>query len=126
VKSVDPLCTRKKGLGASRICHFYDGTNVKEAATTFNDSKVLEVSDLIPEIAAKALDSNKTEISFGEVWPNRALTWCDLAEGEDEISITKTMLAAINERVETGELVQKRDTFPSSEVPALVWNNTDH
>jgi uncharacterized protein YndB with AHSA1/START domain len=98
VKSVDLLSSHKKGIGATRLCHFYDGTSVKETVSAVDDKfMVLDMSDYsVPmkdyfaEIAAKPLDSNKTESQlhlslYGEVWPNRALTWRDLIEGEDEI-----------------------------------------
>ena len=40
VKKVDLASTDKQGLGAARVCHFYDGTSLKETVTELDDSHV--------------------------------------------------------------------------------------
>jgi hypothetical protein len=46
VKSVDLLGSKKKGLDATRVCHFYDGSSVKETVTAVDDKHMLlELSD---------------------------------------------------------------------------------
>lgn len=124
VKSVDLLSSHKKGLGAARICHFYDGTSVKETVTELDDKRmVLELSDyMVPmkdffaEIAAKPLDSNQTEVSFifhytVKYGPIGHLLGVTLIKAKMK-SVIKTMLAAINERIETGKPVQKKKRLP--------------
>jgi carbon monoxide dehydrogenase subunit G len=124
VKSVDLLSSHKKGLGATRICHFYDGTSVKETVTAVDDKHmVLELSDysapmkdFFVEIAAKPLDSNKTEVSFVfhytvKYGPIGHLLGVTLLKAKMK-SVIKKMLAAINQRVETGEPVQRKGRLP--------------
>jgi ribosome-associated toxin RatA of RatAB toxin-antitoxin module len=120
VKSVDLLSSNKKGLGATRVCHFYDGTSVKETVTALDDMHMLlelsdysfPMKDFFAEIAAKSLDSNKTEVTFMlhytvKYGPIGHLLGVTLMKAKMK-SLLKTVLAAINERVETGEPVQKK------------------
>jgi hypothetical protein len=113
VKSVDLLSSHKKGLGANRFCYFYDGASVKETVAAVDDKHmVLELSDysvpmkkFFAEIAAKHLDSNKTDVSSifhytVKYGPIGHLLGVTLLKAKTK-SVIKTMLAAINERVET-------------------------
>jgi carbon monoxide dehydrogenase subunit G len=124
VKSVDLLGSRKKGLGATRVCHFYDGTSIKETVTAIDDNHMLlelsdysvPMKDFFAEITAKPLDSNKTEVSFMfhytvKYGPIGHLIGVTLMKAKMK-SVLKTLLAAINERVETGEPVQKKGRLP--------------
>ena len=46
VKSVDLLSSNKKGVGATRVSNFYDGTSVKETITAVDGKHMtLELSD---------------------------------------------------------------------------------
>ena len=58
VKKVELASTKKQGLGASRVCHFHDGTSLKETVTEMDDSHIkMEVSEF-------SLPLNEMSIEF--------------------------------------------------------------
>jgi hypothetical protein len=117
---VDLLSSNKKGRGATRVCHFYDGSSVKEIVTAIDDmhmviklsDHLLPMAEIFAEFVAKPLDSNKTELSmvlhytvrYGPIGYVLGVT---LINAQMK-SLLKTVLAGINERVETGESIQKK------------------
>lgn len=72
VSSVDLITSNKEGVGAARICHFFDGTSVTETVSEA-DAKHLKLQlseftapldELHAEMDSKALSERATEVTF--------------------------------------------------------------
>lgn len=120
VESVDLISSNKTGLGATRVCNFYDGTSIKETVSEFDDKHMLlELSDFsVPmkvfqaEFVAKSLGTNKTEISFilhyqVKYGPVGHLLGVTLVKMKMK-ALIKQVLASLDERVQTGQPVKKK------------------
>lgn len=72
VSRVDVVTSNKEGVGAARICHFFDGTSLKETVTEADDKHVkLQLSEFtVPmkefyiEMDAKVISERITEVTY--------------------------------------------------------------
>ena len=73
VESSPLLSDNNEGLGAARVCHFYDGTSVKEEVKAYRDGEMLRVelsefslplNRAFAEISVRERGPNKTEVTF--------------------------------------------------------------
>ena len=63
----------REGLGAGRVCHFYDGTSVREEVTAYEEQRLITfrlsefsmpLDHAEATIMLKAVDDSTTEVSF--------------------------------------------------------------
>jgi carbon monoxide dehydrogenase subunit G len=72
VSSVDLVTSNKEGVGATRVCHFFDGTSLKETVTEADAKHLkLQLSEFtVPlkefeaEMNAKVISERVTEVTF--------------------------------------------------------------
>lgn len=72
VKSVDLLSPNKTGIGATRVCHFEDGTSVTEKVVHDANGRIafelsnfsLPMKEFDAELSVKPLITNETDLTF--------------------------------------------------------------
>ena len=121
VKSVDLVSSNKRGIGASRVCNFHDGTSLKESVIEADGSHIkmivsdfsLPLRDINIEFAVSPSrsDTNKTDLTFSmnynvKYGPLGYLLGVTVLKMKLHQVQTK-ILAGIDHHLATGELVGK-------------------
>ena len=112
--------TRSTGLGAERVCHFYDGNRVHERVVELEEGKLLSIevlggtmplAEAVARIEITPRDDAATDVSFTmDYTPKMGL----LGKAMDALMMRRKfnqmlseLLAALEEHVVMGRIIQK-------------------
>ena len=121
VTHVDLVSDHKSGLGATRICHFTDGTSVKEKVIETNDTNSFKVEladysfpmkEFFAEMTAVPRGDKQTEVTlkahykvkYGLVGYLMGVTMMKIMMAR----IFHNVLSGLDEYIETGQPVKKK------------------